>query len=362
MNLDLEKGTVQSALLSNEGDIAPAMGGGGGLAELPIDTDECVYLQALKEKQKIVGTDPELESLTPKETKVTVPPSAEEEAEPQINATSPQQGPDHKKGPQIRQSPHSSRAAIDPDSFDGMLEALEADSALFYTPSHFHLKGGYALRMQPLEAVLGSMHLKNVLYLRSKVLKHRIIMRVGLPGRTEAAPEQARFLKEKEFKPRTAVQNYKAWIETATDPSLDQITGYIGQGEALAVLEYMMHDKSFPAPVVQLAHNQAVGMYNVLPKASRAMSDLVINARDRDRQTVFRIRLFIAGAAGLALIVPMLIVTLHPTKLTSLLTTSLFVVAVAVVLAWVMEDAQNKDIVAATAAYAAVLVVFVGTQ
>jgi hypothetical protein len=37
-----------------------------------------------------------------------------------------------------------------------------------------------------------------------------------------------------------------------------------------------------------------------------------------------------------------------------------FVVAVGVILAWWMDDAQDKDIVTATAAYAAVLVVFVG--
>ncbi|KAH8587019.1 hypothetical protein B0O99DRAFT_642917 [Bisporella sp. PMI_857] len=85
------------------------------------------------------------------------------------------------------------------------------------------------------------------------------------------------------------------------------------------------------------------------------------NARSKKQKTDFRIRLLIAASAGLALIVPMLIMTLHRTKLTSLLTTSFFVIAVAIVLAYVMEDAQNKDIVAATAAYAAVLVVFVGT-
>jgi len=83
-------------------------------------------------------------------------------------------------------------------------------------------------------------------------------------------------------------------------------------------------------------------------------------AEDKQR-SIFRIRLLIAVSSGLALIAPMLIMTLHQSKLTSLLTTSVFVVAVAVVLAWVMDDAENKDIVAATAAYAAVLVVFVGT-
>lgn len=87
----------------------------------------------------------------------------------------------------------------------------------------------------------------------------------------------------------------------------------------------------------------------------------LFNAKSREMKSIFWTRLLVAGSAGLALIAPMLIMTLHPTKLTSLLTASLFIIAVAVILAGVMEDAQNKDIVAATAAYAAVLVVFVGT-
>lgn len=64
---------------------------------------------------------------------------------------------------------------------------------------------------------------------------------------------------------------------------------------------------------------------------------------------------------GWALTTPMLIMTLHKTLPTTLVTTSVFVIAVAVGLAWKMEDAKNQEIVAATAAYAAVLVVFVGT-
>jgi hypothetical protein len=57
----------------------------------------------------------------------------------------------------------------------------------------------------------------------------------------------------------------------------------------------------------------------------------------------------------------MLIMTLHPTRLTALLTSSLCIFAVAAILAGVMNTAEPKDIVGATAAYAAVLVVFVGT-
>jgi hypothetical protein len=76
----------------------------------------------------------------------------------------------------------------------------------------------------------------------------------------------------------------------------------------------------------------------------------------------FLSRLAMALFGGISLIAPMLIMRLHPTKLTELLTTSIFVLVVGVILAWYMKDAVNKDILAATAAYAAVLVVFVGTS
>ena len=79
------------------------------------------------------------------------------------------------------------------------------------------------------------------------------------------------------------------------------------------------------------------------------------------KKDTFFARLPLALAGGFALIAPMLIMTLHKSKLTSLLTTTVFVLAVAVALSWFMKDASPKDIIGATAAYAAVLVVFVGT-
>jgi ABC-type multidrug transport system fused ATPase/permease subunit len=75
----------------------------------------------------------------------------------------------------------------------------------------------------------------------------------------------------------------------------------------------------------------------------------------------FASRLAFGLFGGFALIVPMLIMDLHPTKLTSLLTTSVFVVALAITLA-VTTTWEPKDIIASTAAYAAVLVVFVGVS
>lgn len=72
-------------------------------------------------------------------------------------------------------------------------------------------------------------------------------------------------------------------------------------------------------------------------------------------------RLGMALGGGVALVAPMLIMVLHPAKLTAILTTSLCVLGVAIGLAVFMIDSQPKDVLACTAGYAAVLVVFVGT-
>ena len=90
---------------------------------------------------------------------------------------------------------------------------------------------------------------------------------------------------------------------------------------------------------------------------------------NRTEQDVFwqkRRKLYISNTTfavfgGLSLIIPMLIMTLHQTRLTTLLTSSLCIFAVAATLAAVMNTAEPKDIVGATVGYAAVLVVFVGT-
>lgn len=104
------------------------------------------------------------------------------------------------------------------------------------------------------------------------------------------------------------------------------------------------------------------GSYSAYPRLLSEFNSAVNVWADKKRTwDAFLSRLYMALFGGLALTVPMLIMTLHQSKVTSLVTTSVFVIAVAVALAWFMKDAQAKDIIGATAAYAAVLVVFVGT-
>lgn len=65
---------------------------------------------------------------------------------------------------------------------------------------------------------------------------------------------------------------------------------------------------------------------------------------------------------GVALIGPMLIMTLHPSRNTSLVTASVSTFLFALLLAFIASDSAGKDVLGATAAYAAVLVVFVGSS
>jgi hypothetical protein len=71
-------------------------------------------------------------------------------------------------------------------------------------------------------------------------------------------------------------------------------------------------------------------------------------------------RLFIAIFGGVAVLVPMLIMSFSPSRTKSLITVSVFVVWFACTIAMKAKKASDSDLLSATAAYAAVLIVFVG--
>ncbi|KAI0153050.1 hypothetical protein GGR57DRAFT_154370 [Xylariaceae sp. FL1272] len=80
------------------------------------------------------------------------------------------------------------------------------------------------------------------------------------------------------------------------------------------------------------------------------------------RKSAFSSRLAMALFGGIALIVPTIIMALHQSVQTCLITTSVATVVFAVILAFGARDATGKDVLAATAAYTAVLVVFLGSS
>ena len=73
-------------------------------------------------------------------------------------------------------------------------------------------------------------------------------------------------------------------------------------------------------------------------------------------------RIWMGSFGGLALIVPMLVMVLHRSLRGNLIVSSVGTVLFAVALALAARSLRGMDVLAATAAYAAVLVVFVGTS
>lgn len=95
--------------------------------------------------------------------------------------------------------------------------------------------------------------------------------------------------------------------------------------------------------------------YNILPGSSRGF----LNARIDLAYFWERITMGLLG--GLALIAPMLLMVLHKDLLTTLLTVSVSVILFAAALA-AFTQLKGETVLASVAAYAAVLVVFVGTN
>lgn len=80
-----------------------------------------------------------------------------------------------------------------------------------------------------------------------------------------------------------------------------------------------------------------------------------------DNHREFLGRLWVAILTGLSLIAPMLFMKLYDNLIAQLVTASAAVLILGAILAY-LEEMQKKDVVAGTAAYAAVLVVFIGTS
>ena len=71
-------------------------------------------------------------------------------------------------------------------------------------------------------------------------------------------------------------------------------------------------------------------------------------------------RLGMAAVGGSFLVGPMWLMLLHNTRYTALISTSVCVFIFGIAMAWVLENSMN--VLSVTAAYAAVLVVFVGSS
>jgi hypothetical protein len=83
---------------------------------------------------------------------------------------------------------------------------------------------------------------------------------------------------------------------------------------------------------------------------------------EREKKNASWERLWMGAFGGIALIGPMHLMVLHRDLHTSIITASVATTLFAIFLAVTARNLAGKDVLAAVAAYAAVLVVFVGTS
>jgi hypothetical protein len=102
----------------------------------------------------------------------------------------------------------------------------------------------------------------------------------------------------------------------------------------------------------------ALGLQSALSTSSTNTDSQEAN---RAHARAILVRLWYAIFSGMALIIPMAIMDLVGEIRSTLIIASLSILMVGVVFAVSMYDATNKDIVLATAAYAAVLTLFIGS-
>lgn len=104
------------------------------------------------------------------------------------------------------------------------------------------------------------------------------------------------------------------------------------------------------------------GPYEPTLQGVKRFWDTRSNAAKAQKRENYAKRAVMAVIGGAFLVGPMLIMVLHPGLVTSLVTTSACVVVFGLVIALPGLLDKPSDVLSATAAYAAVLVVFVGTS
>lgn len=116
------------------------------------------------------------------------------------------------------------------------------------------------------------------------------------------------------------------------------------------------------------AHGHRVAPSTVVEFLERDCGDLGFRELDqqgrlqRAKKQAFTQRILMGLFGGIALIAPVFIMVLHPFRNVELITVPVAMIIFALLLAIGASDSTGKDVLAATAAYAAVLVVFIGTS
>ncbi|KAE8359903.1 hypothetical protein BDV27DRAFT_135359 [Aspergillus caelatus] len=163
-----------------------------------------------------------------------------------------------------------------------------------------------------------------------------------------------------------AVRNYETLSQNLV---LDKIDGYKFLDDKCQRfhLEYRKGSSKWASPRWKFWEDKTVTVAATEPSAGffgpLGFRELDKQKRvERERRSAYHSRFGMGLFGGVALIVPMIIMALHPGLVVDLVTTSAATVIFILIVTIFGRDATGKDVLASTAAYAAILIVFVGTS
>ncbi|RYP61718.1 hypothetical protein DL769_007580 [Monosporascus sp. CRB-8-3] len=188
------------------------------------------------------------------------------------------------------------------------------------------------------------------------VLNFRKVQQKRIDGLQREIVDKLALIEEATKKPPTSVTNGGSGIENMNH-ELDQLLHVY----ANALRDYETFSQE---PIANPKEEKRMrGLLPDEPPVDCDFRELNREIRlEKERREAFGNRLIMGMSGGLALIIPMLIMALFPGLKTSLITSSVATMAFASWTAHSADNAAGKDVLAAVAAYAAVLVVFVGAS
>ncbi|CZR61559.1 uncharacterized protein PAC_11456 [Phialocephala subalpina] len=226
--------------------------------------------------------------------------------------------------------------------------------------------------------MVGTMMLDNMLYATARLQKHWWVLgsRNEEFGDSEFSPsssllcglERWEAIHEDLLRYSKAVNAYDTWktsfISTLELEHQSLPPTFQTYGRTLALLECALQKTDDPTTLEILKNlsRRLVASHTAWSQTSiSARTDRFHGRKQGVQKRALARRMVMASFAGSMMIAPMLIMVLHRGLYTKLFVTGFFTLGVGLVLAWWMEEGDSRDVMAATAAYAAVLVVFVGT-
>ncbi|KAI0385616.1 hypothetical protein F5Y04DRAFT_276949 [Hypomontagnella monticulosa] len=179
------------------------------------------------------------------------------------------------------------------------------------------------------------------------------------PGPAED-PEEERRVDELLQRYADAVRNYETLSQTI-EFDKDIVYEFLGGRQEFKVMKRTNDvDWNVPWWIQRRGALSTVPRYHIGPLGFRELD----KGRLSQRWLLERVksRLLMAVFGGMAVIAPVMIMTLKPSIIGDLVTTLVSTMIFAIAMVILATDASGKDVLASTAAYAAIMVVFLGTS